>query len=57
MAHSNQSSKHTPLDLSENAQTVLKRRYLVKDENGAPTESPEDLFCRVGRTIASPDAD
>ena len=57
MAHSNQSSKQTPLDLSENAQTVLKRRYLVKDENGAPAESPEDLFWRVARTIAAPDAD
>ncbi len=56
MAHSKQSSKHPPLDLSENAQTVLKRRYLVKDEAGKPAESPEDLFWRVARTIAAPDA-
>jgi ribonucleoside-diphosphate reductase alpha chain len=56
MAHSKQSSRHTPLDLNENAQTVLKRRYLVKDEQGRPAESPEALFWRVARTIAAPDA-
>jgi ribonucleoside-diphosphate reductase alpha chain len=56
MTHSKQSSKHTPLNLSENAQTVLKRRYLVKDEQGRPAESPEELFWRVARTVAAPDA-
>jgi len=34
MPFSSESSKHTPLDLSENALTVLRRRYLVKDEAG-----------------------
>jgi ribonucleoside-diphosphate reductase alpha chain len=46
--------KGTP-DLSPNAITVLQRRYLVKDERGQPTETPEDLFWRVARTIAQPD--
>src|SRR2546426_8951493 len=43
------------LDLSANAITVLERRYLVKDDQGAPVEQPEDLFWRVARTIAEPD--
>ena len=43
------------LDLSANAITVLERRYLVKDDQGAPVEQPEDLFWRVARTVAAPD--
>ncbi|MDH4045144.1 MAG: response regulator SirA, partial [Gemmatimonadota bacterium] len=50
------STKRVPLTLSDNAITVLKRRYLLKDEQGEPAESPEDLFWRVARTIAEPDA-
>lgn len=50
------STKRVPLALSDNAITVLKRRYLLKDEQGQPAESPEDLFWRVARTIAEPDA-
>jgi ribonucleoside-diphosphate reductase alpha chain len=49
-------TKRAPLALSDNAITVLKRRYLVKDEQGTPAESPEDLFWRVASTIAEPDA-
>jgi ribonucleoside-diphosphate reductase alpha chain len=41
--------------LSPNAITVLEKRYLLKDENGAPIESPKDLFWRVARTIAEAD--
>ncbi|HYK82006.1 MAG TPA: vitamin B12-dependent ribonucleotide reductase [Gemmatimonadales bacterium] len=44
------------LALSANAVTVLERRYLVKDEQGHAVERPEDLFWRVARTIAAPDA-
>jgi ribonucleoside-diphosphate reductase alpha chain len=43
------------LDLSANAITVLERRYLVKDDQGAPVEQPEDLFWRVARCVAAPD--
>jgi ribonucleoside-diphosphate reductase alpha chain len=43
------------LDLSANAITVLERRYLVKDDQGAPAEQPVDLFWRVARTVAAPD--
>jgi ribonucleoside-diphosphate reductase alpha chain len=43
------------LDLSANALTVLERRYLIKDDQGQPTERAPDLFWRVARTIAAPD--
>jgi ribonucleoside-diphosphate reductase alpha chain len=41
-----------PLSLSENALTVLKRRYLKKDSQGKPIESPEKMFRRVAQHIA-----
>jgi ribonucleoside-diphosphate reductase alpha chain len=47
-------NSHT-LDLSANAITVLEKRYLIKDDQGKPTESAVDLFWRVARTIAEPD--
>jgi ribonucleoside-diphosphate reductase alpha chain len=43
------------LTLGENAETVLQRRYLTKDDTGRPTEDASDLFWRVARTIAAPD--
>ena len=49
------SSGRGALHLSDNAVTVLERRYLIKDEAGRPTEKPEDLFWRVARTVAAPD--
>jgi ribonucleoside-diphosphate reductase alpha chain len=49
-------ARHGKPQLSENAITVLERRYLVKDEHGARVEGPEDLFWRVARTIAEADA-
>jgi len=48
-------SGYGALRLSDNAITVLERRYLIKDEAGQPTEKPEDLFWRVARTVAAPD--
>ncbi len=50
------SSKRATPQLSDNAITVLERRYLIKDADGQPTERPEDLFVRVAETIAAPDA-
>ncbi|MEL6714576.1 MAG: ribonucleotide reductase N-terminal alpha domain-containing protein, partial [Planctomycetota bacterium] len=39
-------------DLTENARTVLERRYLIRDEAGALVETPRQLFWRVARTVA-----
>src|SRR5690606_39631957 len=43
-------------ELSDNARTVLARRYLKKDENGKPVEEPEEMFWRVAYVIAREDA-
>jgi ribonucleoside-diphosphate reductase alpha chain len=40
------------LVLTENARTVLERRYLKKDSDGKVIERPEDMFLRVARHIA-----
>jgi ribonucleoside-diphosphate reductase alpha chain len=41
--------------LSENAITVLERRYLRKDQTGRSIETPADMFRRVADTIAEAD--
>ena len=41
--------------LNENARTVIKKRYLIKDASAAPIEKPEDMFWRVASTVAEGD--
>jgi ribonucleoside-diphosphate reductase alpha chain len=41
------------MQLTENALKVLHARYLLKDRNGKVTETPEEMFRRVARLIAS----
>jgi len=41
--------------LSQNALTVLDKRYLQKDEQGRVCETPDDLFWRVANTLAQID--
>ena len=45
------------MKLSDNAVKVLEKRYLAKDENGNLIETPEQMFRRVAKTVASADAD
>jgi ribonucleotide reductase alpha subunit len=45
------------VSLSENARTVLSKRYLRKGPDGKPIETPEQMFRRVARAIAQPEAD
>ncbi|RJQ44887.1 MAG: adenosylcobalamin-dependent ribonucleoside-diphosphate reductase [Gaiellales bacterium] len=47
---------HDDLKLPLNALTVLKKRYLARDQDGEVIETPGDLFRRVARFIAAPDA-
>jgi len=39
--------------LSDNARTVLEKRYLRRDESGTVVETPEELFFRVAENIAA----
>uniref|UniRef100_A0A7C4M0A2 Vitamin B12-dependent ribonucleotide reductase n=1 Tax=candidate division CPR3 bacterium TaxID=2268181 RepID=A0A7C4M0A2_UNCC3 len=48
-------TKHK-LYLSDNAKEILEKRYLKKDDDGKPTEKPEDMFERVADYIAKADA-
>jgi ribonucleoside-diphosphate reductase alpha chain len=41
--------------LSDIALTVLKKRYLIKDDHGRVAEAPETMFRRVADTIAEVD--
>src|SRR4030042_2755643 len=45
----------TGLSLTQNALKVLEKRYLKKDVVGKVVETPEELFRRVARTVASAD--
>lgn len=46
-------TKYTLSNPSQNALTILERRYLRKDEHGRVVETPAELCRRVARNIAS----
>jgi ribonucleoside-diphosphate reductase alpha chain len=45
----------TKLDLHPNALRVLQKRYLKKNEEGEIIETPEEMFARVAKSVASVD--
>ncbi|MFA5353162.1 MAG: vitamin B12-dependent ribonucleotide reductase [Thermodesulfovibrionales bacterium] len=45
----------TTLPLTDNAQKVLEKRYLLRNKEGQVIETPEDLFRRVASFVASAD--
>jgi len=45
------------IPLSENAMTVLRKRYLLRGPDGEPAETPEQMFWRVASVVAAPDAE
>jgi ribonucleoside-diphosphate reductase alpha chain len=47
---------HGAAALTDIALTVLKKRYLIKDEQGRVAETPETMFRRIADTIAGIDA-
>jgi ribonucleoside-diphosphate reductase alpha chain len=48
-------TQKSPAQLSQNARTVIEKRYLVRDGGGKPVERAEDMFWRVAATVAEAD--
>ena len=44
-----------PAVISENAEVVLEKRYLQKNEAGEIIETPVGMFRRVAKALGSPD--
>lgn len=55
MAEMNTPESLPDAQLSQNARTVLSKRYLKKDAAGQPVERPEDMFWRVASSVAAAD--
>jgi ribonucleoside-diphosphate reductase alpha chain len=45
------------VDLSENARTILTKRYIRRNPSGQPAESVEEMFWRVAYHVASAEAE
>ena len=48
--------KHRKINLRESALIILKQRYLLKNEKNEIIETPEELFERVAKAVASAEA-
>ncbi len=51
-----ESRTRPPINLTPNARVVLEKRYLRRGPDGKPMETPEEMFDRIARTVAEPDA-
>ena len=45
------------IPLSDNARTVLRKRYLRRGEDGQPAETEQEMFWRVAYHVAQSEAD
>jgi len=48
-------NKISSVEFPENARAILERRYLLKNSSGILAESPEQMFDRVSKVVASPE--
>jgi ribonucleotide reductase alpha subunit len=48
---------HRAIDLSDNARTVLTKRYLRRGPDGKPAETIEEMFWRVAWHVAEPETE
>src|SRR3990172_9351747 len=53
---SRKSKAENTMSLTPNARLVLGKRYLKKDSAGNPIETPEDMFRRIAKNVASADS-
>ena len=48
--------KNKHIALSDNSKVILEKRYLRKDKQGEPAETVTDMFERIARVVAEPEA-
>lgn len=53
VAEETEAGKRKAVQITRNGLTVLSARYLKKDKNGKPCETPEDLINRVATAVAA----